>query len=89
MDAATYRELAYGGRNAPTWNVADVREAIAECTRCHGADGRGRSPSRLSLAGQNEAYLLESLRAYADWPRPSGVMACRLSRSIQDSCRRS
>jgi cytochrome c553 len=78
MDPAAYRELAYGGPNAPTLNVADVREAIAECARCHGSDGGGRSTATPSLTGQNEAYLLESLRAYASGLRPSGVMALPL-----------
>ncbi|MGO4842249.1 cytochrome c, partial [Rhizobiaceae sp. 2RAB30] len=47
---------------------------LADCTRCHGTDGLGRSTVTPILAGQNENYLHASLRAYADGRRPSGVM---------------
>ncbi|WP_152047073.1 c-type cytochrome [Aureimonas psammosilenae] len=57
--------------------------ALADCARCHGEDGRGRVTefgngstrgAFPSIAGQPEAYLLETLRAYASGRRESGYM---------------
>lgn len=75
MDQRTYRDLAYGDSVSPALHPADLGHSLAECIRCHGADGLGRSPVTPILAGQNEAYLLQSLRAYAEGRRSSGVMA--------------
>ncbi|MHA6646086.1 c-type cytochrome [Mesorhizobium sp. A623] len=73
MDAAQYRNLAYGGE-PPELHPTTLDAAITECSRCHGADGVGRSPMTPLLTGQSEAYLLESLRAYVDERRASGIM---------------
>ena len=75
MDERTYRDLAYGNPAGPALHLTDLDRSLAECIRCHGADGLGRSPVTPILAGQNEGYLLQSLRAYAEGKRPSGVMA--------------
>ena len=74
MDNLVYRDLAYGGQASPTLHPTDFAQSLAECARCHGADGLGRSPTTPILAGQSEAYLLESLRAYARKERASGFM---------------
>lgn len=74
LDAVRWRDLAYGGRNPSIGQTTDFRQALAECTRCHGENGLGRSPVTPVLAGQNETYLLESLRAYVSQHRNSGVM---------------
>lgn len=74
MDGARWRDLAYGGERPPLGQVTDLRQALAECTRCHGEDGMGRSPATPVLAGQSAEYLTESLRAYVEKHRPSGVM---------------
>ncbi|MDQ6432735.1 c-type cytochrome [Mesorhizobium sp. LHD-90] len=74
MDAARYRDLAYGSGRPPPSRPVRFEDALAECSRCHGSDGLGRSPSTPVIAGQNEAYLLASLRAYAEARRPSGMM---------------
>ncbi|RWE54965.1 MAG: c-type cytochrome [Mesorhizobium sp.] len=76
MGEATYRDLAYGARLAPPESAAaTLRQALADCGRCHGGDGLGRGPAIPVLAGQSEAYLLESLRAYAEEGRASGLMS--------------
>jgi cytochrome c553 len=53
------------------------------CSRCHAADGTGRGSGAFpSLAGQRAAYIYESLRAFHDRERFSGIMsevAARLS----------
>ena len=57
-------------RRAARRAAPDLDRALAECTRCHGEDGLGRGPATPVLAGQSEAYLLESLDAYAGGPPP-------------------
>ncbi len=75
MDATQYTELAYGSGNVRTdGSESDFERILADCTRCHGTDGLGRSALTPILAGQNESYLHASLRAYAEGLRPSGVM---------------
>jgi cytochrome c553 len=37
---------------------------ISGCTPCHGTDGISKSADVPNLAGQNEAYLLNQLRAF-------------------------
>jgi cytochrome c553 len=81
LDAADYRQLAYGDR-------ADVAPALTApggqqlpqpvrdvCWRCHGVDGVGRIPGAFPhLAGQRSEYTYASLRAFADGTRYSGIM---------------
>jgi cytochrome c553 len=74
MDEARWRELAYGDHNPPIGKISDFSQALAECARCHGKDGLGRSPAIPVLAGQSQTYLLESLGVYAGGRRHSGVM---------------
>ncbi|NRP69556.1 Cytochrome c-552 [Ensifer psoraleae] len=69
-----YRDLAYGPAGALIDRPTTFQQALAECTRCHGVDGRGRSTATPVIAGQNETYLLQSLGAYAEDRRASGVM---------------
>jgi len=66
MSPATYRTLT--GAAAPGG-------ALASCSGCHGADGRGRgAPDIPILGGQRPDALLAALRAYADGRRSSAVM---------------
>jgi cytochrome c553 len=97
LDAAAYRRLAYGdaavgsdsapdlsvtGSQAPPIAVRNV------CWRCHGLDGNGRGPGAFpSLAGQRAEYLYESLRAFADRSRFSGIMS-GLAASLDDDAMR-
>ena len=49
--------------------------AVAKCTGCHGADGRGRGqPDIPVLGGQKPGYLLAALKGYATGARSSAVM---------------
>jgi len=74
MKPAAYRLLAYGDVPLEQGRAGSFEGALAECSRCHGADGMGRSALTPILAGQSEAYLVESLRAYFEGSRASGVM---------------
>jgi cytochrome c553 len=83
LDAASYQQLAFGGARdadaaAPIEMLTgpeNLPRAVRErCARCHGADGRGRGTAFPILAGQHEAYLYNSLRAFASGGRHSGIM---------------
>jgi cytochrome c553 len=50
-------------------------EVLDNCSRCHGRDGKGRGLGAFpKLAGQKVEYLRESLEAYANGERHSGIM---------------
>lgn len=76
-----YERLATGigeepqGGGEPS-GPGDAPDPLTEhCARCHGMEGLGRGTGAFpKLAGQSEAYLAASLRAYATGERHSGVM---------------
>lgn len=53
------------------------------CAHCHGIDGRSASDMIPHLGGQNEAYLLATLKAFKQDKRPSVFMG-RLTRGYSD-----
>ncbi|HEX7028232.1 MAG TPA: c-type cytochrome, partial [Gammaproteobacteria bacterium] len=84
-----YRRLAYGdvasamkddeSGDAVQYFLRPLTEPlqliVADCARCHGADGNGRGLGAFpKLAGQNEDYLLASLLAFSKGERLSGIM---------------
>ena len=70
---AENRESASAGR--PGSPKGALETVLADCSRCHGADGGGRGDGAVPrLAGQSEAYLLGTLQAYASGKRHSGIM---------------
>ena len=90
LTPAAYAEMALGGAGAdvppPVGNSSTALAAIGEiartdCARCHGRDGQGvPTPGGVPgevvpiIAGQPEAYLAETLRAFAAGERHSGFM---------------
>lgn len=50
------------------------RQLIAGCIPCHSADGISRFGEVPNLAGQNEPYLLNQLRAFHSGKRPHKQM---------------
>lgn len=60
-------------------NAAGDAEAgkakAAVCAACHGKDGIAQIPGYPNLAGQNEAYLVSSLKAYKNKQRGGGQAA--------------
>lgn len=72
-----YQALAFGDLPAfdPLLLVGETDNLIANCQRCHGANGRGDPNGafpRLDI--QNEATLLYALESYSDGRRASGIM---------------
>ncbi len=89
MTAERYAELALDGKRGDeklevggeTTAALDglFENALADCARCHGRDGLGRGGEESAgafpvIAGQPEAYLLGTLRAYSEGFRHSGLM---------------
>ena len=88
MSAEEYRSLAFGGIQPDgRTHVAELTgpvggpetgrmgETLQDCARCHGRDGNGGADGAFPrLAGQSADYLYETLRAYAQGNRFSGIM---------------
>jgi cytochrome c553 len=81
MGEAAYRTLAFGNAEPLRRDARELvqmgsrADAISTCARCH--DDQTAAPtSRFTpaLAGQSARFLAETLRAYANGSRPSGVM---------------
>lgn len=73
----SYPELAGIGRagGAEQTSSMDMSASLTQCDRCHDGQALATNGDRIPrLAGQTEAYLLRSLREYAERLRPSGVM---------------
>ena len=49
------------------------KSKAAVCASCHGMNGKAIAPIYPNLAGQNEAYLVSSLKAYRDGQRQGGM----------------
>lgn len=62
--------LAVGVSQAGDAAAGKAKSAV--CAACHGANGMAMIPSYPHLAGQNEAYLVESLKAYKTKNRAGG-----------------
>ncbi|ORE98913.1 c-type cytochrome [Aurantimonas sp. 22II-16-19i] len=96
MTPERYRELALGIDAGGAPDAVDMeaggealggldgilREAVADCARCHGADGMGRGPKGAFpvIAGQPQAYLAATLKAFQMGTRQSGYMQSAAAR---------
>ena len=56
-------------------DAAAGKGKIATCMACHGQDGKAIAPNYPNLQGQNEQYLLESMKAYKSGTRSNPIMA--------------
>lgn len=84
LSETEYQQLALGDfekQSAQTIEgVADdaltvPHEVIESCAGCHGVDGQGRELGVFpKLVGQNEAYMIATLKAYQEDHRHSGTM---------------
>ncbi len=62
--------LSVGAQAAGDAEKGKAKAAV--CAACHGANGKAMIPTYPNLAGQNEAYLVESLKAYRGKTRTGG-----------------
>ncbi|MDH5358273.1 MAG: cytochrome c [Gammaproteobacteria bacterium] len=65
----------FGASTVFAGDVEAGKAKAAICASCHGANGIATMPSYPNLAGQNEAYLVSSLKAYRDKHRNGGMAA--------------
>ncbi|MFC3127375.1 c-type cytochrome [Pseudoroseomonas globiformis] len=89
MSSQDYQALSVGDGRPPGAGLhalsAPAPEAVADCARCHGRDGVGRDGDAFPIiAGQSEAYLLETLRAFAGGTRRSGMMQPAAARATDE-----
>lgn len=95
MSPDTYRRLAYGPEAEGEEQAAGAaglrglaRAEMADCARCHGLDGRGHGNDAFPvLSGQNEAYLVQALTAFAEGRRHSGIMQPPAARTDEAALR--
>lgn len=72
LDEPGYRRLVFPEPPKPS---EAPRVVVDRCARCHGVDGLGRGEGAFPrLAGQRPLYLRQSLEAYAEGARHSGIM---------------
>jgi cytochrome subunit of sulfide dehydrogenase len=64
-------------------NATAGRDIAANCTNCHGTDGRSRGAIP-SIAGQDKAYLVQQLKDFRDGKRPSTIMQ-QLAKGYSDA----
>ena len=55
-------------------NADNHPEQVKSCVACHGEKGVSNNPQWPNLAGQNDAYLAQQLKAYRDGSRQNELM---------------
>lgn len=55
--------------------------AQRQCVKCHSLDGNAHAPMYPKIAGQNEQYLAQSIRAYRDGARSNPIMSPQVAAS--------
>jgi cytochrome c553 len=75
--AAYYASLSCksAGTSAGATALSAGKEKAAGCTACHGAEGVSANPAWPSLAGQQQDYLVNALKAYRTGARGNSMMA--------------
>ena len=61
--------------NTQAGDAAAGEAKSANCTGCHGMNGKSTNPNNPNLAGQKEAYLAKSIKAYRDGVRKDPMMS--------------
>lgn len=66
--------MFYAG-NASAGDAKAGEAKSANCTGCHGRNGKSTMPTNPNLAGQKEAYLVKAIKAYRDGQRKDPMMS--------------
>ncbi len=70
-----YSSQTAQGRGQPTGGDPVAGEPLSgKCGACHGGKGHSSNPDYPNLAGQDYAYLVKAIKAYADGSRDNAVM---------------
>jgi cytochrome c553 len=67
--------LAMHGGAEAQGDVKAGREEAHKCEACHGLDGLAKIVEAPNLAGQNEQYMIEQLKAFASGERKNEMMS--------------
>lgn len=65
--------------NVSAGNAAAGEAKSANCTGCHGRNGKSSMPTNPNLAGQKEQYLVKAIKAYRDGQRKDPMMSSMAS----------
>ncbi len=68
-------KLASAAAATSAGNAGAGKAKAAACAGCHGAEGIGKDLPGPTLAGQNEAYFIEAMKAYANGARKDAMMS--------------
>jgi len=69
----------FGGAAQATGDPEAGRQKALKCQTCHGLDGVSKIPDAPHIGGQNEYYLVKSLKAYKDGQRRDDMMSLIVS----------
>jgi cytochrome c553 len=77
--------IGFATQNRAEAGDAKAGRAKAEtvCAVCHGVDGLSKIPEAPNLAGQNENYLVEQLKAFKSGERKNEMMSV-VSQNLSD-----
>ncbi|ELB2892974.1 cytochrome c [Vibrio alginolyticus] len=65
----------FSGQALAAGDAAAVQAKSGVCAACHGADGIAVIPGYPNLKGQNEQYIISSIKAYKNKERTGGLAA--------------
>ncbi len=68
-------QVLLSGQALAAGDVAAGQAKSAICAACHGADGIAIIPGYPNLKGQNEQYIISSIKAYKNDERTGGLTA--------------
>ncbi|MFW2422530.1 MAG: c-type cytochrome [Porticoccaceae bacterium] len=70
--------VAFGALLASSFSLADnskLNTLLTTCATCHGSEGVSINPQWPNIAGQNDKYLADQLRAYRSGQRVNALMS--------------
>lgn len=82
LSVLLFATLSAGGVNAQV--ASRIPDVIAQCAACHGVDGVAKSADVPHLAGQQELYVFNQLKAFKSGKRPHKEMRY-MSRQLSDA----